>query len=122
MTWPLSHSNKGRAVVRAKALGLVGGSMFFHPRQSPPASLTHDQLAHFLPADVTARLMQQCHRYPSLDALSGAREEDLVREPEGPGGAGEGHEPAGQGGCRTWWSRKVPMHGMPPRWSTTAGM
>lgn len=67
------------------------------PRQPPPASLTHDKLSDFLPADVAARLVQQCHGYPSLDTLPGTRREDTVRWSGGHMGRGRDRRRAGPG-------------------------
>lgn len=116
--WEREREKRNKSL---RDVGRISGGALMLPQ---PALLTHNQLPHFLPADQAARLMHQGDGDPPLDTLRPPRParkgQRLARSPGSEAGARQGA--TGSRGGNTWWSRKVPWHGMPPRWSTTAGM
>lgn len=122
MMAPWWHTGSSHLVaISLRDVGRIWGGA---PMPPQPALLTHNQLPHFLPADQAARLMHQGDGDPPLDTLRPPRParkgQRLAQSPGSEAGARQGA--TGTRGGDTWWSRKVPWHGMPPRWSTTAGM
>lgn len=122
MMAPWWHTGSSHLIaISLRDVGRIWGGA---PMPPQPALLTHNQLPHFLPADQAARLMHQGDGDPPLDTLRPPRParkgQRLAQSPGSEAGARQGA--TGTRGGDTWWSRKVPWHGMPPRWSTTAGM